>query len=130
MAACWSESFGCGQPLREYRGPGQCVAPQSVLSQGLTEAGVTGAVHLRGPAPRAASSTQPVKRCGWCLLCPKPKVCPHSGAQQRLPFFRGSGRAGPSVFWEKPPDDTCQENSRREEPSIEKLTPTYSHGTS
>ena len=49
----------CGLPLRGHRGPGP-VRASALLSRVLTEAGVTPAVHLRGPAPLAASLAQPV----------------------------------------------------------------------
>ena len=63
---------GCGQPLRWYRGPGP-VRASVLLSRVLTEVGVTPAVHLRGPAPLAASPSQPVRNSGKYLqnsLCP------------------------------------------------------------
>ena len=50
---------GCGLPLRVHRGPGP-VRASVLLSRVLTEAGVTPAVHLRGPAPLATSPAQPV----------------------------------------------------------------------
>ena len=46
---------------------GSPFAPQSFLSWVLTEAGVTPAVHLRGPAPLAASPTQSVRESGEVL---------------------------------------------------------------
>ena len=64
--------LGCGLPLREHRGPGP-VRASVLLSWVLTEAGVTPAVHLRGPAPLPASPTQPVGEYGGYLqtsLCP------------------------------------------------------------
>ena len=42
-------------------------APQSTCPGILVEAGVTPAVHLRGPAPLAASPTQPIDESGKCL---------------------------------------------------------------
>ena len=64
---------GCGLPLRGHRGPGP-VRASVLLSRVLTEAGVTPAVHLRGPAPLAASPTHPVSaslvRCLQNSLCP------------------------------------------------------------
>ena len=50
---------GCGLPLWGHRGPGP-VRASVLLSRVLTEARVTPAVHLRGPAPLAASPAQPV----------------------------------------------------------------------
>ena len=63
---------GCGLPKRWHRGLGPVRASVS-LSRVLTEAGVTPAVHLRGPAPLAASPTHPVSESGKYLqnsLCP------------------------------------------------------------
>ena len=57
---------GCGLPLRGHRGPGP-VRASVLLSRVLTEAGVTPAVHLRGPAPLAASPAQPVSESGKVL---------------------------------------------------------------
>ena len=88
-ARCWPSAFllvggqlacrhvtpgkpGCGLPLRGHRGPGPVRASVS-LSRVLTEAGVTPAVHLRGPAPLAASPMHPVSESGKYLqnsLCP------------------------------------------------------------
>ena len=48
-------------------GPGQSVRASVLLSQDLTEARVTPAVHLRGPAPFAASPTQPAGESGEVL---------------------------------------------------------------
>ena len=59
--------LGCGLPLRGHRGPDNLFAPQSLLSGVLKEAGVTPAVHLCGPAPLAASPTQPVGESGKVL---------------------------------------------------------------
>ena len=56
----WSATAG-------HRGPGQSVRASVLLSLVLTEAGVTPAVHLRGPAPSAASPTQPVHESGKVL---------------------------------------------------------------
>ena len=64
--------LGRGLPLREHRGPGP-VRAAVFLSRVLTEAGVTPAVHLRGPAPLAASPTHPAGKAGkyWQnSLCP------------------------------------------------------------
>ena len=57
----------CGLPLRGRRGRGQSVRASVLLSRVLTEAGVTPAVHLRGPAPSAANPTQPVRESGKVL---------------------------------------------------------------
>ena len=57
---------GCGLPLRGHRGPGP-VRASVLLSRVLTEAGVTPAVHLRGPAPLAASPMPPVSESGKVL---------------------------------------------------------------
>ena len=46
---------------------GQSVRASVLLSRVLTEAGATPAVHLRGPAPLAASPTQPVRESGKVL---------------------------------------------------------------
>ena len=54
---------GCGLPLRGHKGP-RLVRASVPLSRVLTEAGVTPAVHLRGPGPLAASPTQPVSESG------------------------------------------------------------------
>ena len=64
---------GCGLPLRGHRGLGQSVCASVLLSRVLTEAGVTPAVHLRGPAPLATSPTHPVSESVKYLqnlLCP------------------------------------------------------------
>ena len=57
--------LGCGLPLRGHRVPGP-VRASVLLSRVLTEAGVTPAVHLRGPAPLAASPTPPVSESDKC----------------------------------------------------------------
>ena len=60
--------LGCGLPLRGHSGPGQSVRASVLLSRVLTEAGVTPAKNLRGPAPLAASPTQPVSEV-WQGTC-------------------------------------------------------------
>ena len=70
-----------------------------LLSQVLTEAGVTPAVHLRGPAPLAASPTQQVGESGKVLA--ELAVSMGRGADTHASRARivmeSSGRAGPSV---------------------------------
>ena len=105
---------GCGLPLRGHRGPGP-VRASVLLSRVLTEAGVTPAVHLRGPAPLAASPAQPVSESGKYLQnspCPAGRgeqtptpvklatymdTLGHADAPAACIVLEGSGRAGPSV---------------------------------
>ena len=67
-----------------HRGPGQSVRASVLLSRVLTEAGVTPAVHLRGPAPLAASPTQPVRESG--------KVLEKKGEREKKKGGRKKGR--------------------------------------
>ena len=53
--------------MRVHRGPEQSVRASVLLSRILAEAEVTPAVRLRGPAPLAASPTQPVGESGKVL---------------------------------------------------------------
>ena len=69
---------GCGLTLRMYRGPGP-VRASVVLSRVLVEVGVTPAVHLRGPAPSAASPTHPVSESGKYL---QNSPCPAGRGEQ------------------------------------------------
>ena len=105
---------GCGLPLRGHRGLGP-VRASVLLSRVLTEAGVTPAVHLRGPAPLAASPAQPVSESvlaglsvsiwAWGARHPRPYVVGgvrmdtlgHSDAPAACIVMEGCGRAGPSV---------------------------------
>ena len=102
-------------PLRVHRGPGQSVRASDLLSRVLTEAGVTPAVHLRGPALLAASPTQPVGESGKVLAelavswgrgeqTPMPSVFDvlmdtlgHADAPAACIVVESSRRAGPSV---------------------------------
>ena len=54
-------------PVRGHRGSEQSVRASVPLSRVVTETGVTPAVHLSGPAPLAASPTQPVGESGEVL---------------------------------------------------------------
>ena len=105
---------GCGLPLQGHRGPGP-VRASVLLPRVLTEAGVTPAVHLRGPAPLAASPAQPVSESGKNLQnspCPAGRgeqtptpvklatymdTLGHADAPAACIVLEGSGRAGPSV---------------------------------
>ena len=123
--------LGCGLPLRGHRGPGP-VRASVLLSRVLTEAGVTPAVHLRGPAPLAASPMPPVSESGrvlaelavsswaWGADTHARKICVvvdtlgHADAPAACIVLEGSGRAGPSVK-----EDAC----RREEQAHHRLDP-------
>ena len=76
--------LGCGLPLRGHRGPGP-VRASVLLSRVLTEAFVTPAVHLRGPAPLAASPMPPVSESGKCLQ--NSSVHRGVGSRHRRPYI-------------------------------------------
>ena len=84
--------LGCGLPLRGHRGQGP-VRASVLLSRVLTEAGVTPAVHLRGPAPSAASPTQPCKRV-WQGTCRARGVQVGVGSRHPCPYLVRGVRMG------------------------------------
>ena len=73
--------------MRGTRGPGP-VRASVHLSRVLTEARVTPAIHLRRPAPLAASPTQPGNESGKCL---QNSQCP-AGREEQTPTPEPSPR--------------------------------------
>ena len=109
---------GCGLPLRGYRGLGP-VRASVLLSRVLTEAGVAPAVHLRGPAPLAASPAHPESESGKYL---QNSLCPAGRGEQPPTPVQFAGNMDTLVHGGVPAAHTAMEPSGRAGGSVKKET--------